>query len=288
MSKVFVFGGAGFIGNAIARAFQLRGYTVYALVRSQQKAKLLQQAECIPIIGTAQDSKTWEKAASNCDIIIEAMGDYQDGAAGVNLQKVIQSIVKDDKKKLVIYTSGCWLYGNTLKCVTEDDPGNEVPVMVKSRPVIEKAYTDAGGVVVRAACVYGKQGSLTGMWFKGIKDGKVEFPGSGHNSWALVHLDDLADLYVKIVEHSDKSRGHIFNANGSTERVADCIKAAANTTSFKGEIKFVPPSDPFTTALALDQHLSSKKAITVLNWNPKHTFIGEAGIYYAAWEAFNS
>jgi len=288
MSKVFVFGGSGFIGAAVALAFRLRGYTVYCLVRSEQKAKAVKQFECIPVIGTAQDTKTWESVAAHCDIVIEAMADFQDYTAGVNLQKVLESIAKSDKKKIVIYTSGCWIYGNTTRAVSEDDVVLEnVPVLVKSRPQLEKSYTDIGAVVIRAACVFGKSGSLSGMWFKGIKGGKLEFPGSGSNISTMVHVDDLADLYVRAAENPEKSRGQIFNANGSNERVSECVNAVLQATGLKAEVKFTAPTDPLSTCLALDQRLSSTKAKTVLGWNPKRQFMDAAGVYYNAWDALS-
>jgi len=289
MSKVFVFGGSGFIGAAVALAFRLRGYTVYCLVRSEQKAKAVKQFECIPVIETAQDAKTWESAANKCDIIVEAMSDYQDHAAGVNLQKVLEGIAKNDKKKIIIYTSGCWVYGNIAKAATEDDVVTEnIPMLVKSRPHLEKLYTDIGAVVIRAAVVFGKQGSITAMWFKGLKGGKLEFPGNGSNINALVHVDDLADLYVRAAENPEKSKGQIFNANGSNERVSECVNAVLQATGLKAEVKFTAPTDLFTTCLAMDQRLSSKKAQVLLGWSPKNQFLEAAGVYYHAWEALSS
>lgn len=49
-------------------------------------------------------------------------------------------------------------------------------------------------------CILGKQGSLTGIWFKAIQDGKVSLSGTGDHFWPMVHVDDLADAYVKAVE----------------------------------------------------------------------------------------
>jgi len=289
MSKVFVFGGAGFIGAAVALAFRLKGYSVYCLVRSEQKAKIVKQIECIPVIGSAQDTKSWESVANHCDIIVEAMSDYQDHSAGVTLQKVLEGIAKNDKKKIVIYTSGCWVYGNTTKAASEDDVVLEnVPTLVKSRPQLEKSYTDFGAVVIRAAVVFGKQGSITAMWFKGLKGGKLEFPGNGSNVNALVHVDDLADLYVRAAETPEKSRGQIFNANGTNERVSDCVNAVLQATGLKAEVKWTAPTDLFTTCLAMDQRLSSKKAKILLGWNPKRQFLGAPGVYYNAWDAISN
>lgn len=49
--KVFVTGSTGFIGNAVAKRFVAGGYSVYGLVRSEEKSKELVKEEITPIIG---------------------------------------------------------------------------------------------------------------------------------------------------------------------------------------------------------------------------------------------
>jgi len=181
------------------------------------------------------------------------------------------------------------VFGNTTKAVSEDDIVTEnIPALVKSRPHLEKSYTDFGAVVLRPACVFGKQGSITGMWFKGIKGGKLQFPGSGSNLYTLVHVDDLADLYVRVAENPEKCRGQIFNGSGSNERVSECVNAVLHATGLKAEVTFTAPTDPLSTCLALDQRVSSKKAKTLLGWNPKNQFLDAPGVYYNAWDALTN
>jgi len=59
MSSVLIFGATGFIGNAVAKEFQRKGYRVYGLVRTEDKAKILRKQEIIPVISKAQDTKVW-------------------------------------------------------------------------------------------------------------------------------------------------------------------------------------------------------------------------------------
>lgn len=49
------------------------------------------------------------------------------------------------------------------KLVDENSPLNP-PKLVSGRPALEKLYLDAGAIVLRPACVFGKSGSLTGAW----------------------------------------------------------------------------------------------------------------------------
>ncbi len=45
MSKVFILGAAGFIGNRVGRALSAEGYEVYGLIRSKEKEPELIKAE---------------------------------------------------------------------------------------------------------------------------------------------------------------------------------------------------------------------------------------------------
>jgi len=289
MSSVFVIGASGYIGSGVARAFAAKGYTVYGLTRSQDKVKALRKLEIIPVVGKAQEPKDWESIAASCDIIIEALSDHQDHSSAVTAQKTLLDILAKNKHKIVIYTSGVWVYGNTTHPVDENSQLNPTD-LVKARPAHEKVYLDAGATVLRPGCVYGKEASLIGMWLGQLKGGKGEFPGFPNNEpvWSLVHVDDLADAYVRTAQKGESLRGQVINVVSQSENVRDIIKPLAAAVGFKGEIKFVEPKDPFSTALALSQrHILSTKARLVLGWNPQHVSASVgADNYYKSWEAF--
>jgi len=288
MSNVFIFGATGIIGNAVAKAFVARGYQVYGLVRTEEKAKELRKHEIHSVIGKAQEPQTWESFALKADIIVEAFMDYQDYSAGAIVKKTLLDIAQKHKEKVIIYTSGVWVYGFTQHLVDENSPLDPVD-LVKGRGAIETAYLEAGAVVLRPAAVYGLSGSLTGSIFKSLKDGKGEFPGKKNvdPSWALVHAVDLADAYVRAAEKGSSIRGQVFNVVSHSERIADVAHAAAKVLGYKGDIKFVEPQDPFSVALSLSQrHISSNKAKLVLGWAPKHnSLVADIERYVAAWEA---
>jgi len=285
MSRVFIFGISGYIGSHVAQAFRREGYEVTGLTRTEEKAKVLRGHEINAIVGKSQDSKNWEAAVESADIVIEAMADYQDHQASVNLQKILERIVKQKPGKFVIYTSGVWGYGSNSKVVDENDKLNP-PTLVKTRENIEKAYLELGAVVVRPACVYGKQGSLTATWIAALKGGKAEFPGSGNHYWTMVHVNDLADAYVKLAQKRDAVKGQCFNLSSHNLKVKDCIQAVASVLGYKGEIKFHAPADPFSECLALDLKVNSQKAKSILGWNPKHpNFIEGVEQYVRAIEA---
>jgi len=90
----------------------------------------------------------------------------------------------------------------------------------------------------------------------------------------VVHVDDLADLYVRALEN--KSGGMVFH--GISEegvRVRDIALAASDGAGISGKISPWPVEEArktlglFADALALDQKISSAKTKQQLGWQPK-------------------
>lgn len=76
-------------------------------------------------------------------------------------------------------------------------------------------------------------------------------------------MADLAELYYLIALRGKEFRGHIFNAAPNLHALKDVVQALAKETGFKGEIKFVPPQDPFSEVVASNLAVSSNKVCTL-------------------------
>jgi nucleoside-diphosphate-sugar epimerase len=148
------------------------------------------------------------------------------------------------------------------------------------------------GLVIRPGCVYGKQGGLTGRWFAGaFVDKALEVIGDGQNRWTMVHVDDLAEAYLRAVESG--LSGEAFNiADQSHPRVGEMVEAVAKVTGYQGNIGFTPLDEArkalgdFADCLVLDQQVDANKALGLLNWRPQHKgFIAGIKTYFEAWKA---
>jgi nucleoside-diphosphate-sugar epimerase len=144
----------------------------------------------------------------------------------------------------------------------------------------------AKGIVIRPGCVYGGAGGLTGMWFE-----KKPVVGDGSNRWAMVHLDDLGDLYARAAESAVK--GELFNAtDGSHETVRQMAAAASRAAGGRGTVKTSTLAQAqklyggLAHGLALDQLVDSGKAAKLLAWKPRfHGFSSGAERFFGAWKA---
>src|SRR2546426_11995894 len=180
------------------------------------------------------------------------------------------------------------------RMVDETTPPNPTK-LVAWRPAHEQMVLQAPGMrglVVRPGDVYGGPGGLTGQWFAGPSTGKPPLVvGDGRNRVPMVHVDDLADAYLRVAESG--LAGEIFNVNDQSRfTVLEMATAAARAAGYKGEVHPIPLPEArktlgdFADALALSQHVDARKAVRLLGWQPRHVgFPDEADAYYRAWKA---
>jgi len=284
MSRVLVLAASGFIGKVTAQAFVRRGWTVYGLTRSADKAKQLSQIEVTPIVGKAEDVASWLPVAEASDVVIEAIADYQNPATAGIVAKALTELLHRKPNITVIYTSGTWVYGSSAALVDEHAATSPIG-LVSWRPAVEDLYVKAGGVVLRPGLVYGYGGSLTSVWFKQVKEGTIKLAAGQLSS--LIHAEDLAELYVQIALHPIVSKGQIFNGVSYVENTTSVFENAKKLINPALHIEFVHfTAGTLDEGLALSQVISNRKAKSLLGWQPSRPELA-AGIieYYHAWAA---
>jgi len=296
--QVFVTGATGYIGFAVAAALRRAGHRVWGLARSEARARRLARHEIEAVIGDLADPKTYLEIASECALVVHIAFDYSaDGVAKdkTAIDTLLDAGRRGAKPKTLVFTSGAWVYGDTGdRMVDETTPPNPTK-LVAWRPAHEQMVLQAPGMrglVVRPGDVYGGPGGLTGQWFAGPSTGKPPLVvGDGRNRVPMVHVDDLADAYLRVAESG--LAGEIFNVNDQSRfTVLEMATAAARAAGYKGEVHPMPLPEArktlgdFADALALSQHVDARKAVRLLGWQPRHVgFPDEADAYYRAWKA---
>lgn len=298
--KVFVTGASGYIGFAVATRFRRAGHKVFGLVRSEQKAQRLANAEIHPVIGDMQHPDSYRHIAEQCAVIIHTASDLQNDTLELD-KKTVETILEigssGARPKTFIYTSGCWCIGDTGEEMADETTPLHPIDMVAWRVDMENLVLDSqsvNGIVIRPGCVYGKQGGLTGMWFNGAYNEKhLQVVGDGHNYWTMVHVDDLAEAYILAGEKGFK--GELFNiSDRSCSTVHKMANAVARVTGYAKDISYIPVDEAakhmggLAEAIALNQHVDSRKAVRLLGWQPKFGgFVDEIETYFEAWKAAN-
>jgi nucleoside-diphosphate-sugar epimerase len=291
--KIFLTGGSGYIGNTVALRLKKAGHDVLALVRSEEKGKALKDAGIKLVVGDLATPAGYAAAAWGRQAIVHTAIDY--GKDGPELdRKTIQAareLLSGQVGATFIYTSGCWILGKTEGVADETTPLKPVRASQWRVPheqlALSLAKDGIRSVVVRPGIVYGGKGGLTAMLFASAKkSGAAQMVGDGTNHWPMVHVDDLAELYVRLVERAPA--GSIYNAIDASQLTQrEIAEAASRAAGKEGKVQAAPPDGgPFHEAMMLDQRISSEKARNDLDWRPRHeSFAAEAEQLFKSWKA---
>lgn len=190
-------------------------------------------------MGEVSNPDSWLQLLSTLDVVIDAVGGSADiRTVSAKLLSVISNAAADlsirpenSSKLTYIYSSGTWVHGDNRKDIVSDTtPCTNPAAAVAWRLDQEQAVIanpNLNGLVIRPALLYGRSGSLLAPLFKrAAEEKRVTWPGTPGGRYALIHTDDLADLYVKAAEKACIAGGKIFDAaNDFTESVDDLLRA---------------------------------------------------------------
>jgi nucleoside-diphosphate-sugar epimerase len=270
--RIFMTGATGYIGSVVTEKLIAAGHQVLGLARSDESAKRLAAAGAEAVRGSLDDGDAIARGAAAADGAIHLAMDFSTFAPELD-RTAVDAILRglDGGGKPFVYTSGVWVMGSTGgHVVDEDAPVNPV-AMVAWRPAHEDLVRKAEsvrGVVIRPAMVVGRGGGFVASLFHPDAEGVVKYVGTGENRWSTVHVDDLADLYVRAL---DAPAGSLyFAAAGPAVPVPMVAQAFAGGAKLEG----VPLEEarrtmgPLADALAIDCMVTGLKAMRELGWNP--------------------
>ncbi|KAF8231059.1 NAD(P)-binding protein, partial [Tricholoma matsutake] len=256
------FSASGFIGFPVAQALIRAGHHVIGVTRSETKAKQLATEEIVPIVGDVATSDAWIHFIKDIDVIIDAVG----GLANLPVlsQLILLAISKAAQatcplhvpKVTYIYTSGTWVHGeNRNDIVSDTTPITSPADIVAWRPAQEQRIIEEmtlNGLVICPSLLYGRGASLLAPLFKSASEGHVMWPSTLGGRFALIHPDDLTNLYVHATEKSSIVGGKIFDAsNDFTESVDNFLAVLIKVSGAQGPYEYIKPSNAYEVALAM-------------------------------------
>jgi nucleoside-diphosphate-sugar epimerase len=281
MAKLFLTNATGYIGSAIARVAKEAGHEVVALARSDESAARLQEHGVRPHRGDLRQPESYRNVIRDFDVVIHTAADYEGDFPGTE-RKTVETIVEALKgtNKQFIYTSGIWVLGNTGPTPATEQSPTAPFAGLEWRPEVERQVIEANKqgiktVVVRPGLVYGRGGGYFGSLFQQAKrNGELQYIGEGKNRFALVHIDDVARLYVAAAEKA--VTGEILHAtSGKSIPQREVIELVAKVAGIPGKVKSLPLVEArkkvgfYADGLTLDQDIQSPNAKRVLGWEPK-------------------
>ncbi|HYR06320.1 MAG TPA: NAD-dependent epimerase/dehydratase family protein [Longimicrobium sp.] len=294
--RVFVTGGTGYVGRAVAEAFRRAGHVVTGMVRSDAAAERLRVAGLGAVVADLRRPETYRHHATAHDVVVHAAFEYDDAGNEVletesaAVETLLAACADAGAPRQLIYTSNAFLLGGMgVDPVDEDVVIDEERYASLPRLRMERRVLDAGTETLRTAAVrvgsvYGGNGGTFPGWFDlARRNGWMPLWGRGENRWPLVYLDDLAELYLRIAER--RATGVFHGADGVPMTVAEVVRAAAAAAGC--EVRQVG-TEGVRDVLLRDVPVVPARART-LGWTPRFPSFREgADAAFREWRAAES
>lgn len=278
--KVFVTGGSGYIGRRTLRALAGRGIEVTALVRSDASAEVVAALGAVPVRGELTDTEVLRDAARAAQGVIH-LGQHNGPDTGAVDRAAADALQDGAGVHPYVHTGGVWVYGDTQDVADEEAPLAPPELtawrLENEKRVLARAATGERPVIVMPGMVYGRSGGLIEHFYAapGRAEGAVPCVGDGANHWALVHVDDIADLYVRALT---AAAGSVY-VGVSEERptAAQAAEALSRGIGRPGAVRRLTAArareemGPLAEAFALDQRFTAARARRELGWSPAHS-----------------
>jgi nucleoside-diphosphate-sugar epimerase len=296
--RIFVTGATGYIGRALVGELVEAGHEVTGLVRSAEKAAVLEKLRARAVVGDIKEPGSYREIAADQDALVHTAFEYSAETVEADRAALgtLLAAALAGKVQSLVYTSGIWVLGTTGDTPTFEDATTEHPAAVVAwRPAHEKMVLVAESsrlatAVVRPGMVYGGSGGIIGSYFESAeKQGAARYIGNGRNRLPMIHVEDLARFYRAVLEH--RRRGIFHAVDGNAVQLGDVARAASKAAGKEGATHSVPVEEArqkmgaLVDALILDQVIESRRNVEI-GWRPLHeNFLGEAGKAYQEWQA---
>lgn len=270
--RTLLTGGTGFIGSAVLDQLVGAGHDVHAVVRNDRAAAQVAQRGAAPLHLDVTDVDAFAAALDGFDAAVHAASPAE-GADQFNAA-VIEAATRAfaDGRRFVL-TSGVWVYGDNDD-IREGAP-HAAPELVAWRVRQEERLlaSSVDARIVVPGVVYGHGRGLVGLITDAPRtpDGALRLIGDGSQRWTLVHVDDLARLYLAVLEH-DAPIGRVVASDGSPTTVREIAEAVAGPSGVMPETADATRARlgaAFADALLLDQAASGDFARSTLGWIPE-------------------
>ena len=267
--KILLTGGTGLIGSAVLGALSAHGHQVTAVVRSQSSSLKVSDQGATGIIGDLFDAEWLASELRQHDGAIHTAAGGDERDADLNDAVITAALSAfGGTQKPFVHTGGVWTYGSSASISEGDEP--QPPAITAWRLAGEQRVlsSDVKGSVIQPGIVYGHGAGIPAMLAGGAaEDGTLTLIGSGDQHWTTVHVDDLADLYVRALEKAPGGKAYVA-ATGDNPTVRELGEAVTSTVEPESAEATLARLGGFGEALLLDQQASGGRAKAELEWNP--------------------
>ena len=285
--KILITGGAGYLGSVITGKMLDSGHNVIVLDKLLfNQTSLLQYTSNLNfkfIYGDVRNETELERLCNEVDVIIPlaaivgfpACAQDPKLAKEINLQQIV-NIVKftNGKGKKILYpntNSGYGLGAGQLEC-TEESPLTPISVYGQTKCEAENFLrTSTDAIVFRLATVFGVSPRMrtdllvNDFTYKAITDKYiVVFEKSFKRNF--IHIQDVANVFLFMLENYDKYKGEVFNvglsnANLSKQELLEKIQTHVKNFAVSYNDYYEDPDKR--------DYIVSNTKVELTGWSPK-------------------
>ncbi|RDW67344.1 uncharacterized protein DSM5745_09210 [Aspergillus mulundensis] len=241
MTRIFLLGATGYIGGEVLHALQHAhpDYEIAALVRSAEKAGRVVAAypRVRVVSGDLDNTSLVEEEARRSDVVIHAASNKHIGSV-----EAIARALKGRRDAYYIQVTGASVlggpeidasaYGEASDKVYDDLDGaqavRDLILAYPNRRVVDNFILKLAGSGPKTAIIFppiifgagsgpGNQRSIQvpSIAKNALKDKQAAYVGQGLSRWGAIHVADLAQLFVKLVEKAaEGGNGDIWDESG--------------------------------------------------------------------------
>ncbi|WP_189435883.1 NAD-dependent epimerase/dehydratase family protein [Pseudovibrio japonicus] len=281
--RVFILGGTGSIGTELVKQLRSRSHEVIALSRSARSDEKLKKLGAIPFRGDMREPEGWVSETLKHDAVIQVAATFSDDMAEVD-NRVTSALIDTSseltEKRRILYTGGCWLYGETGdEVATEDRAFDPLPAfewMVKNGERLLNCASFSTAIVHPALVYHEEGGAFERMMTAAREDQPIEVWGTPETRWAIIERSDLARAYCEFLDKPVLT-GHFNAATQECVRVGDIANWLArrydntNPMIIRGADELVREYGSWAKGPTLDQQMSADKLMKLTDWRPQIT-----------------
>lgn len=244
--KVFLTGGTGFIGGAVARQLRDLGHEVVALVRSPEKAHDLRRVGAQLVPGDLSSADAIALAAHGCDAAIHGAAIYRVGVRPAEASALREANVAGTERALdglvragvgrIVHVSTVNVFGDTKGATVDetyvrDEADGFLSVYDETKyraHEIARGHIARGApiVIVQPSGVYGPHDhSELGDTLVRASKGKLPAVPFGDLALSMVHVDDVAAGIILALEKGRIGESYVLSGEETT--MAELVRRAA-------------------------------------------------------------
>jgi dihydroflavonol-4-reductase len=244
--RVYLTGGRGFIGGAVARLLRRRGDEVVAVVRDPSRAEALREIGAHVVAGDLRSMEALVGGMRETDAVVHVAGEYRIGITPSERPAMLDANVGATVRVLdaaaeagvarIVHVSTGNVLGDTQGRIVDESYRRDLHRPFLSyydetkylAHVAARERADAGApiVIVMPGQTYGPgDHSAVGTQLRGAFDGSLRYVALDTLGLSLAHVDDLASGIVAALDRGRERESYILG--GPNIRLAEALAISA-------------------------------------------------------------